>query len=101
MKWHFFPQPLNLVETEVTQRDQFRNDDVDLADTIVRESIQNSLDACLDGQKVRVSFTKIDEQKGLNSDYLHDLFEGQRAHAEAAGFDHRFRRCFLHRTNTS
>jgi hypothetical protein len=87
MKWHFFPQPLNLVETEVTQRDQFRNDDVDLADTIVRESVQNSLDACLDGQKVRVSFTKIDEQKGLNSDYLHNLFEGQRAHAEAAGFD--------------
>ena len=44
MKWHFFPQPLNLVETEVTQRDQFRNDDLDLADTIVRESVQNSLD---------------------------------------------------------
>ena len=73
MKWHFFPQPLNLVETEVTQRDQFRNDDVDLADTIVRESVQNSLDACLDGQKVRVRFTKVDEQKGLNSDYLHLL----------------------------
>ena len=47
MKWHFVPQPQNLVETEVTQRDQFRNDEVDLSDTIVREAVQNSLDAAI------------------------------------------------------
>lgn len=43
MKWHFTPYPADLVETEVTQRDQFNNDDVDLAETIVREAAQNSL----------------------------------------------------------
>ena len=56
MKWHFIPQPLNLVETEVTQRDQFRNDEVDLSDTIVREAVQNSLDAANGEEHVRVSF---------------------------------------------
>lgn len=39
-----------------TQRDQFNNDDVELADALVRESIQNSLDAPVD-ETVRVSFS--------------------------------------------
>ncbi len=41
MQWHFFPQLARYVETGVTQRDQFRNDEVDLYDTIVREAVQN------------------------------------------------------------
>ncbi|WKZ85380.1 hypothetical protein N5B55_00035 [Ralstonia pickettii] len=39
-----------------TQRDQFNNDDVELADALVRETLQNSLDAGADGETVRVRF---------------------------------------------
>jgi hypothetical protein len=38
-----------------TQRDQFNNDDVELVDALVRESLQNSLDAA-DSEAVRVRF---------------------------------------------
>lgn len=39
-----------------TQRDQFNNDDVELVDALVRESLQNSLDAA-DEESVRVRFS--------------------------------------------
>ena len=39
-----------------TQRDQFNNDDVELVDALVRESLQNSLDAA-DDEIVRVRFS--------------------------------------------
>lgn len=39
-----------------TQRDQFNNDDVDLVDALVRESLQNSLDAAAE-DTVRVRFS--------------------------------------------
>lgn len=39
-----------------TQRDQFNNDDVELVDALVRESLQNSLDA-VNGETVRVRFS--------------------------------------------
>lgn len=39
-----------------TQRDQFNNDDVELADALVRETLQNSLDAGVRGETVRVRF---------------------------------------------
>lgn len=39
-----------------TQRDQFNNDDVELVDALVRESLQNSLDAAAE-EKVRVRFS--------------------------------------------
>ena len=45
MFWHFSPLLADQVETEITQRDQFNNDDVDISETIIREAIQNSLDA--------------------------------------------------------
>ena len=47
MKWFFSPLPGDQVETEITQRDQFNNDDVDISETIVRETIQNSFDAAI------------------------------------------------------
>lgn len=40
-----------------TQRDQFNNDDVELADALVRESLQNSLDAAPANETVRVRFS--------------------------------------------
>ncbi len=48
MKWHFSPQLPDQVETEIIQRDQFNNDEVDMSETIVREAVQNSLDAAVD-----------------------------------------------------
>lgn len=39
-----------------TQRDQFNNDDVELVDALVRESLQNSLDAA-DAETIRVRFS--------------------------------------------
>ena len=76
MKWHFVPQPQNLVETEVTQRDQFRNDEVDLSDTIVREAVQNSLDAAIGDNQVRVNFRWVNGSSGLHNGYLQELFDG-------------------------
>lgn len=65
MKWHFSPQLPGQVETEVTQRDQFSNDEVELAETIVREAVQNSLDAAVDDPaNIRVTFKWLDKSKG-------------------------------------
>lgn len=46
----------NEMERPPTQRDQFNNDDVDLVDALVREAIQNSLDAKNGESKVKVVF---------------------------------------------
>jgi hypothetical protein len=43
----------NEVEKEVTQRDQFNSDEVDLVEALVREAHQNSLDALRPGNVVR------------------------------------------------
>lgn len=53
------------MERPPTQRDQFDNDDVELVDALVRESIQNSLDAKLKGHQgpVHVAF-RIEELDG-------------------------------------
>jgi len=86
MKWQFFPQPMNLVETEVTQRDQFKNDEVDFADTIVRESVQNSMDAQLDGQQVTVAFRFLNGTDHIDPNYMKSLLDVQVDHANAARF---------------
>lgn len=92
MKWYFSPQLPGQVETEVTQRDQFSNDDVQLSETIVRESIQNSLDAALDTASddpshIKVSFRWLDKSDGLNPVFIKSLFDGQLSHAREAGLD--------------
>ena len=88
MKWRFSPQLADQVETEITQRDQFNNDDVDISETIVREAIQNSLDAAVDDPcRVKVSFRWIDAEHGLSSQFFKSLFDGQKRHAEAADID--------------
>jgi len=88
MKWRFSPQLADQVETEITQRDQFNNDDVNISETIVREAIQNSLDAALDDPcRVKVSFRWINAKHGLCSQFFKSLFDGQKRHAEAADID--------------
>ena len=88
MKWFFQIRPVSQVETEITQRDQFSNDSVSLNETIVREAVQNSLDAGNDtGEQIKVSFRWLDQTDGLQGEYLRALLDEQPAHAAAAGLD--------------
>lgn len=87
MKWHFIPQLPCYVETGVTQRDQFRNDEVDLYDTIVREAVQNSLDATLNGKQTKVSFRWVTSDDELDPAYMKNLFETQIEHAQSSGLE--------------
>jgi len=87
MEWHFIPQLACYVQAGVTQRDQFRNDEVDLYDTIVREAVQNSLDATPIGNQTRVSFKWIRSGQGLESSYTNTLFESQIDHARSSGLE--------------
>ncbi len=88
MKWHFSPQLADQVENEITQRDQFNNDEVDISETIVREAVQNSLDAAVDDpSSVKVSFKWVNKESGLDPDFFKGLFEGQLEHAREADID--------------
>ena len=74
MKWYFPEQLPGEVDNEVTQRDQFSNDEFDLSQTIVREAIQNSLDAARhDPPNVTVSFRWIDLSNESRAKYLKDI----------------------------
>lgn len=85
MKWHFSPQLPDQVETEVTQRDQFNNDDVDISETLVREALQNSLDAAVDDpSEVEVHFRWVKHCDGLDAGFFSSLFDGHLPHARAA-----------------
>ena len=55
--WNFEEREPRYIEQELTQRDQFNNDEVTLAEAIVREVIQNSADAALDDTPVKVRFS--------------------------------------------
>lgn len=86
MKWQFEEFPNSLVETEVTQRDQFRNDEVDLADTLMRETVQNSLDARAGNRAaVTVRFAFLDGDNAPDTAFVRELFQGHLEHARAAG----------------
>ena len=88
MKWFFSPQLPGQVETEVTQRDQFSNDEVQLSETIVRESIQNSLDAADNDQAgVKVAFRWLNGVNSLEKDFMNSILDEQLVHAREAGLD--------------
>ncbi|MFC6671839.1 hypothetical protein [Marinobacterium aestuariivivens] len=88
MRWFFSPQLPGQVETEVTQRDQFSNDEVELSETIIREAIQNSLDAAADDPpKVHVSIRMLTADDGLDDAFLGGILDEQLVHARAAGLD--------------
>ena len=58
MEWYFRDITNDPSEKELTQQDQFNNDEVALAEALVRETIQNSTDARADPTSaVRVRFT--------------------------------------------
>jgi hypothetical protein len=84
--WEFEKLPLALVEQGLTQRDQFNNDDVDLAEALVREVIQNSTDAASNTAPVKVRFA-LRESGDPDTQGLHEFFTGLRPHLEACGID--------------
>ena len=55
-RWQFNKANPSDVRQEVTQRDQFNNDYVSLPEALVREVIQNSLDARIGSSPAKVSF---------------------------------------------
>ena len=88
MFWNFPRQPASMVEQDITQRDQFSNDDVALSETIIRESVQNSLDAAaVDGEPVSVSYRWLTSEEGLDSEFMNEMISAQLPHAEVAGID--------------
>src|SRR5688572_21255443 len=54
--WEFNDVDPSSVRVELTQRDQFNNDDVGIAEALVREVIQNSSDAGTGEGPVKVRF---------------------------------------------
>lgn|GEM_PF-617074 len=86
MRWFFQQLSLAQVETEITQRDQFSNDTVTLTETIVREAVQNSLDAADEpSSRVKVTFRWMEAVDGLDGSYFRDLLGEQTEHAKQAG----------------
>ncbi|WP_419623499.1 hypothetical protein, partial [Thiolapillus sp.] len=87
IEWHFIRQLPCYVDSGITQRDQFRNDEVDLYETIVREAVQNSLDATPNGKQTRVSFRWANGETGLDGGWLREILEKQLEHAAASGLE--------------
>ncbi|MCS3729348.1 hypothetical protein [Bradyrhizobium betae] len=84
--WEFEELPASLVEQEPTQRDQFNNDDVELAEALVREVIQNSTDAPAGAGAVKVRFAI--RSLGQNqTQQLGSLFANLRPHLQVCGVD--------------
>lgn len=81
--WTFVERSENDVEQEVTEVDQFNSETVDLQETLIRESAQNSQDARAGTEPVRIRI-------GLSSperNYLAALTEELAPRVKAAGFE--------------
>jgi len=81
-EWRFLELKDGEVEQEPTQRDQFNNDDVELAAALVRESVQNSTDAPSGGGPVKVRYA-IHHLSGTQATHLKELFETLKPHLDA------------------
>jgi hypothetical protein len=73
------------VRVEVTQRDQFNNDEVVLAEALVREAIQNSSDAQTAGSAAKVRFS-IHTLSSENGEYCRMQIAPLQKHLQACEF---------------
>jgi hypothetical protein len=85
-EWNFEQRDPRYIEQELTQRDQFNNDEVSLAEAIVREVIQNSADAALDSAPVKVRFS-IHEISPIAVEQFRQRFSTLRPHLVACGIN--------------
>lgn len=83
-EWKFEERDPRYVEQELTQRDQFNNDEVTLAEAIVREVIQNSADAALGSAPVKVRFS-LQEVSARDARAFRGRFSALRDHLLACG----------------
>lgn len=77
--WTFEELPMAQVEQDLTQRDQFNNDEVELSEALIREVIQNSTDAAIGGTMVKVRFAIRDLDAG-GAAVLRSRFASLRPH---------------------
>src|SRR6516162_501401 len=86
MHWYFRDISDDPSEKELTQQDQFNNDEVALAEAVVRETVQNSTDAQARANvPVRVRFA-INEIDGINDDsFFEGIITGLSPHLRACG----------------
>ena len=83
-KWEFEDVPAKFVQQNPTQRDQFNNDEVDLAEALVREVIQNSTDASDKSGPVKVCFA-VRELDAARTTALHGYFKSLQPHLRECG----------------
>lgn len=85
-RWEFEQTSPTHVEQDPTQQDQFNDEEFGLAEVLVREIIQNSMDAAIPGaNKVRVNFN-LHEVPAETADEIRDTFAGLDPHLAACGF---------------
>lgn len=83
-KWKFVERQPHEVDQDLTQRDQFNNDDIGLVEALVREVIQNSTDASAGEGPVNVRFS-LHSIEGKGADRFGELAKDLRPHLEAVG----------------
>jgi len=84
--WYFRDISNDPSEKELTQQDQFNNDEVVLAEALVRETIQNSTDAGIsDTVPVRVRFALAHPDSTESQQFFSSLLDGLTSHLEACG----------------
>src|SRR5262245_20840388 len=86
MRWYFRDISDDPSEKELTQQDQFNNDEVALAEAIVRETIQNSTDAqARRDSQVRVRFAINAVAEPDQRAFFADVIAGLAPHLRACG----------------
>lgn len=87
MHWYFRDISDDPSEKELTQLDQFNNDEVGLAEALVRETIQNSTDARASaGSSVTVRFSIVRPQSERHRQVFRDIVAGLAPHLNACDF---------------
>jgi hypothetical protein len=84
--WEFNSSDPSSVRVDVTQRDQFNNDEVGLADALVREVIQNSSDARAGLEPVKVRFA-IRTVSGSDAQFMAQQISPLLPHLKACSVD--------------
>lgn len=84
--WCFRPMSRSEMNHDPVEKDFFSVETLDsVADALVRESIQNSLDARASSSPVKVRFLLPEEEAHLDPSRVHRYFKGLRRHLEHSG----------------
>jgi hypothetical protein len=84
MYWTFNPIPNDDIEHGgSTSDDEFENEDQNLAESLVREFLQNTLDALPVDNKAKVEFRSQGLEEGFQPEFARKIFEGHLEHAHA------------------